>query len=76
VTREGILNKQVHVYLDERDHRDLKAWAAAECRSVNRQVVHIVREALASRSVEMSSLTQEQLVEKIKNATRKGLSPP
>lgn len=73
MTRTDMLNKEMHIYLSESDHRALKAWAGAECRSVNGQVLHIVRQAIASRSVEMSSLTQGQLVEKIKNATKIGL---
>jgi len=73
MTREGMLNKDMHVYLSERDHRELKAWAAAEDRSVNGQVGHIIKQALASRTVEVPS--SAELIERIKNATRSGLNP-
>lgn len=72
MTRNGMLNKDLHVYLSERDHRDLRAWADAECRSVNGQVLHIVRQALASRGVEVSE-SHDNLVERIRHATRSGL---
>jgi hypothetical protein len=51
MTREGMLNRDLHVYMSERDHRAIREWAAAECRSVNGQVLHIIRQALAERPV-------------------------
>jgi hypothetical protein len=69
MTRDGMLNKDLHVYLDERDHRALKEWAAAECRSVSGQAMHIIRQALAERPVGMASFDANAVRERIRHGT-------
>lgn len=63
----------LHIYLPERERRELVVWAESESRSLSNLVMHIVRQALASRDGLMPVSTHEQLVERIKNATRNGL---
>ena len=63
----------LHIYLPERERRELAVWAESESRTLSNLVMHIVRQALASRDGLMPASSHEQLVERIKDATRNGL---
>jgi len=39
----------LHIYLPERERREILAWAQSESRTASNLVIHIVRQALASR---------------------------
>jgi hypothetical protein len=64
----------LHIYLTPRERRELIAWAESESRSASSQVMHIVRAALASRDGILPASAHDELVERIRNATRNGLA--
>jgi hypothetical protein len=66
------LTKEMHVLLSAEDHSELKAWAEQECRTLNAQLLYILRQALASRADGVAPL-ENSLAERISHATRIGL---
>jgi hypothetical protein len=65
-------NRRVGNEVGER--RELVVWAESESRTLSNLVMHIVRQALASRDGLMPASSHDQMVERIRNATRNGLS--
>ena len=64
----------LHIHLPEHDRRELLAWAQSENRTASNLVMHIVRQALASRDGLTPTATHDALVKRIRNATRNGLA--
>lgn len=62
---------EAHIFMSQEDRDDLQAWAEQECRSVNGQVLHILRSALAVRRSSIVGLTPQTQADRIRDASRR-----
>ena len=69
--KEPNRSAETHVYMTPNDRAALEEWAREECRSVNGQILHIIREALASRAQSIVTLSPRSPTERVRDATRR-----
>jgi hypothetical protein len=62
---------EAHVYMTPDDRAALEEWARDECRSINGQILHIIREALASRRQSIVTLSPVLSADRVRDATRR-----
>jgi hypothetical protein len=65
---------EAHVYMAAEDRAGLEDWAKDECRSVNGQILHIIREALASRRQSIVTLSPASTTDRVRDATRRAVA--
>jgi hypothetical protein len=64
------LTKEMHFTMGAADHAGLKAMADKECRTLNAQLLYILRQALAEHRKRVAPFDVPDEAERITNGTR------
>lgn len=63
---------EAHITMTAEDRAELEAWAQQECRSLNMQVLHILRSAIAVRRHSIVELASSP-ADRVRDATRRAV---